>query len=145
MSKTIKEIAQDCGVSEQSIRKWCAKHEVSQVAKQWKPNENEISAIYRHYGKEVSQVAKPTKPSCETNETLKTVPFEVYQELTKQLEIKDEQIRNLNKALLNAQEQGQAAQLLHAADRKEDLIPENQEQKIKYKSRWQRLKEAWKE
>lgn len=60
---TIKEIAEICGVSEQSIRKWCAKHEVSQVAKQWRPSEADVEAMFEHYGVEVSQVAKPTKPT----------------------------------------------------------------------------------
>jgi hypothetical protein len=188
---TIKEIAEICGVSEQSIRKWCAKHEVSQVAKQWKPSETDIESMFRHYGvevsqvakpakpakpgsfagcetnetdrnavsrhyeKEVSQVAKPTKPGgfagCETNETCakpasepgnapKSVPWEVYEDLRRQLEVKDGQIANLSAALVSAQETAKAAQALHAAEKAEAMAIESAEAK---KSRWQRLKEAW--
>lgn len=155
---TIKEIAEICGVSEQSIRKWCAKHEVSQVAKQWKPSETDIESMFRHYGVEVSQVAKPAKPAkpggfvgCETCETCakpalepgnapKSVPWEVYEDLRRQLEVKDGQIANLSAALVSAQETAKAAQALHAAEKAEAMAIESAEAK---KSRWQRLKEAW--
>ena len=42
---TIKELAETCGVSEQAIRKWCARN----------------------------QVAQPTETSCETSETMKEI------------------------------------------------------------------------
>lgn len=60
--------------------------------------------------------------------------------LTKQLEVKDEQIAALNAALVSAQDTAKAAQALHAADVAPSLALENQEQK---QSRWERLKAAW--
>ena len=188
---TIKEIAEICGVSEQSIRKWCAKHEVSQVAKQWRPSEADVEAMFEHYGVEASQVAKPTKPTkpggfagcetnetdrnavsryyekevsqvakptkpggfagCETNETCakpasepgnapKSVPWEVYEDLRRQLEVKDGQIADLSAALVAAQETAKAAQALHAADKAEAMAIEPAGEK---KGLWRRLKEAW--
>lgn len=59
----------------------------------------------------------------------------VIEVLREQLLAKDEQIASMSaqlttttKALLLAQEQIGAAQLLHAADRKDDLLPKPQEQ-----------------
>ena len=59
--------------------------------------------------------------------------------LIKQLEVKDKQIETLSTALVSAQETAKAAQALHAAD-KQTLALESVEQK---KSRWERLKDAW--
>lgn len=59
--------------------------------------------------------------------------------LTKQLEVKDEQIAALNTALVSAQDTAKAAQALHAAD-VAPLALESQEQK---QGRWERLKAAW--
>lgn len=63
----------------------------------------------------------------------------VVDNLTNQLVTKDNQIEALNQALLNAQESIQAAQALHAVDRKEDFILESQEQKKSRKSWWRKL------
>ena len=59
--------------------------------------------------------------------------------LIKQLDVKDQQIESLSSALVSAQETAKAAQALHAAD-KQTLALESVEQK---KSRWARLKDAW--
>lgn len=67
--------------------------------------------------------------------------------LTDQLSVKDKQISDLSSALLVAQEANKAlsanAALHTAADKREDLAIESAEQKEERKSRWQRLKEAW--
>lgn len=68
--------------------------------------------------------------------------------LERQLAAKDEQIADYSarladatQALRDAQESVKAAQTLHAIDRKEDVLAiESAEQK---KSRWERLKAAW--
>ena len=60
--------------------------------------------------------------------------------LEKQLAEKDRQIDRLLDALVVSQEQTKAAQALNAADKKEVKALESSEQK---KTRWQRLKEAW--
>lgn len=57
----------------------------------------------------------------------------------KQLDVKDKQIEALSNALVSAQETAKAAQVLHAAD-KPELALESVEQK---KSRWARLRDAW--
>lgn len=57
--------------------------------------------------------------------------------LTKQLDVKDEQIAALNRSLEAAHETAKAAQVLHAQERK---ALESAEQK---KSRWHRLVDAW--
>ena len=84
---TIKELAETCGVSEQAIRKWCARNQVAKdVAQRYIIDKATETAILRHYGKdEGNQVAQPTETSCETNETMK----EIIEMLRKELEAKD--------------------------------------------------------
>ena len=123
---TIKELAETCGVSEQAIRKWCARNQVAKdVAQRYIIDKTTETAILQHYGKDTrNQVAQPTETSCETNETMK----EIIEMLRKELEAKDKQIESLQHsldrttaALVSAQESIKAAQLLQA----------NSEQKLK--------------
>ena len=123
---TIKELAETCGVSEQAIRKWCARNQVAKdVAQRYIIDKTTETAILQHYGKDTrNQVAQPTETSCETSETMK----EIIEMLRKELEAKDKQIESLQHsldrttaALVSAQESIKAAQLLQA----------NREQKLK--------------
>lgn len=123
---TIKELAETCGVSEQAIRKWCARNQVAKdVAQRYIIDKTTETAILQHYGKDTrNQVAQPTETSCETSETMK----EIIEMLRKELEAKDKQIESLQHsldrttaALVSAQENIKAAQLLQA----------NSEQKLK--------------
>lgn len=123
---TIKELAETCGVSEQAIRKWCARNQVAKdVAQRYIIDKTTETAILQHYGKDTrNQVAQPTETSCETSETMK----EIIEMLRKELEAKDKQIESLQHsldrttaALVSAQEIIKAAQLLQA----------NSEQKLK--------------
>lgn len=123
---TIKELAETCGVSEQAIRKWCARNQVAKdVAQRYIIEKTTETAILQHYGKDTrNQVAQPTETSCETSETMK----EIIEMLRKELEAKDKQIESLQHsldrttaALVSAQESIKAAQLLQA----------NSEQKLK--------------
>ena len=123
---TIKELAETCGVSEQAIRKWCARNQVAKdVAQRYIIDKTTETAILQHYGKDTrNQVAQPTETSCETSETMK----EIIEMLRKDLEAKDKQIESLQHsldrttaALVSAQESIKAAQLLQA----------NSEQKLK--------------
>ena len=59
--------------------------------------------------------------------------------LIRQLDVKDQQIRDLSSALVAAQETVKRAQYLHASDKSERAL-ESAEQK---KSRWARLVDAW--
>ena len=123
---TIKELAETCGVSEQAIRKWCARNQVAKdVAQRYIIDKTTETAILQHYGKDTrNKVAQPTETSCETSETMK----EIIEMLRKELEAKDKQIESLQHsldrttaALVSAQESIKAAQLLQA----------NSEQKLK--------------
>lgn len=67
--------------------------------------------------------------------------FEKTLELLRdQLALKDAQIAAANAQLTSTTEALKAAQTLHAIDRKEDVLALGPEQK---KSRWTRLREAW--
>lgn len=161
MTPKIKDIAAECGVSEQAIRAWCRRNQVAKDAKHsFAIDETTLSAIYLYYhAKPRNQVAQRAKPSCATGETScessfgaeigPSVPWEVYEDLRGQLAVKDDQIRALSDALASAQGQVGAAQLLHAADRKGDLLPlsgateASGDPAAPRKTRWQRLKEAW--
>ena len=124
MAASIKEIAVDCGVSEQAVRAWCRRNHVAKDAKSsFAIDETTKTLIYQHYGAiERKQVSQHAKPSCETSET--TLIAMLQSELehkNQQLEVKDEQIRELNArlaesnaALVAAQQTAQAAQALHA-------------------------------
>ena len=141
MAKTIKEIAEECGVSEQAVRGWCRRNQVAKDAKgSFAISESQKSAIYRYYlGVERNQVAKDAKASCETCETSEATLISMLQKeldrkdaqlsvKDKQLSVKDEQIRELNArlaecsvALLAAQETARAAQALHAGTIQQQL------------------------
>ena len=124
MAASIKEIAVDCGVSEQAVRAWCRRNHVAKDAKaSFAIDETTKTLIYQHYGAiERKQVSQHAKPSCETSGT--TLIAMLQSELehkNQQLEVKDEQIRELNArlaesnaALVAAQQTAQAAQALHA-------------------------------
>nr|WP_270385939.1 MULTISPECIES: hypothetical protein [unclassified Butyricicoccus] len=131
MAKTIKEIAAECGVSEQAVRGWCRRNHVAKDAKgSFALSESQKSSIYLHYlGVERNEVSQPAKASCETCETSETVLISMLQKeldrketqlsvKDKQLAVKDEQIRELNArlaecstALLAVQETARAALL----------------------------------
>ena len=50
MAKTIKEIAAECGVSEQAVRGWCRRNHVAKDAKgSFALSESKKSSIYLHY------------------------------------------------------------------------------------------------
>lgn len=50
MAKTIKEIAAECGVSEQAVRGWCRRNHVAKDAKgSFALSESQKSSIYLHY------------------------------------------------------------------------------------------------
>lgn len=134
---TVKEIAEDCGVSEQAIRAWCRRNHVAKDAKaSFAIDETIKSLIYKHYRaiprNEVSQHAKASCETCETSET--TLLAMLKRELehkNRQLEVKDEQIKELNArlaecsaALVAAQQTAAAAQALHAGTIQQQILSE---------------------
>lgn len=143
---TIKELAETCVVSEQAIRKWCARNQVAKdVAQRYIIDKTTETAILQHYGKDTrNQVAQPTETSCETSETMK----EIIEMLRKELEAKDKQIESLQHsldrttaALVSAQESIKAAQLLQAnSEQKLKMIekPAEEAERPRRKHWWQR-------
>lgn len=112
MAKTIRELAEICGVSEQAIRKWCARNRVKKdVSQHYMITTQTESAILRYYRE------KHSATSCEPG----TATEALIEMLKKELEEKDRQITSLQTALENvteslksAQESIKAAQLLQA-------------------------------
>lgn len=149
--KTIKQIADECGVSEQAVRAWCRRNHVAKDAKgSFAISESQKTAIYQHYlGVERNHVAKDAKASCETSET--TLIAMLQGELdrkSEQLAVKDKQIEDLNArlaevsaALVTAQQTAQAAQALHAGTIQQQLIegatdPAPEQSQESEKKRW---------
>ena len=137
MAVTIKEIASECGVSEQAVRAWCRRNHVAKDAKgSFAISETIKTAIYQHYraieGKEVSHHAKASCETCETSETVLISMLQKELDLkNKQLAVKDKQIEELNArlaessaALVAAQQTAQAAQALHAGTIQQQLAGE---------------------
>lgn len=141
MSKTIKEIAEECGVSEQAIRAWCRRNYVAKDAKgSFVLNDTLKEDIYAHYhviqnniNRNENDVAKDAKASCETSETVLIAMLQKELDLKNgQLAAKDHQIEELNarlaestEALLVAQQTVQAAQALHAGTIQKQLQSTN--------------------
>lgn len=73
---------------------------------------------------------------CDTREDAASGMDAALGVLTEQLRVKDEQIAALNRALDAAHETAKAAQVLHAQERKAL-------ESVEQKSRWERLREAW--
>ncbi|MCD7811004.1 MAG: hypothetical protein LUG91_04005 [Ruminococcus sp.] len=166
MAEKLKEIAMECGVSEQAIRGWCRRNHVAKDAKgSFAISESVKTQIYRHYGHEernyVAKDAKANSETCESNETALIAMLQRELEVkNQQLTIKDKQIEELNarlaeisNALVLSQQTAQAEQLLHAGtmqklssveteqnQQQTDTDVESQtEMSSKHKSLWKRL------
>jgi DNA-binding transcriptional MerR regulator len=126
MSRTIKELSEVCKVSEQALRAWCRKNNVPKDAKGkgFAINETTEMAILQHYGAVDTKDTKAKERKHESNsETL--IMLEILQKeldfCKEQLEVKDNQIATLQKALegttealSSAQESLKASQFLQA-------------------------------
>ena len=129
---TIKEIAAECGVSEQAVRAWCRRNDVAKDAKgSFAISESQKTALYQHYlGIGRNDVAKVAKASCETSESsLIAILQTELDRKSEQLAVKDRQIEELNarlaeisSALVAAQQTAAAAQALHAGTIQQQLI-----------------------
>lgn len=124
--ETIKEIAVACGVSEQSIRKWCKRNQVAkqrnQVSKEsYVIDESTKQAILQYYHADaINGASKPSceikQPNCETEKPRDiaiNALTEQLKEKDKQLAEKDKQLEALNQqlaALTNALASAQEAQ-----------------------------------
>ena len=129
---TIKQIADELGVSKEAVRKrlpsipptslTTGKRNAIMVDEMGKLL---LQALVSGNGE--SQLPTDNRTDYQPNrqpEAVKTVPWEVYEDLRKQLEVKDEQIKSLSDALLAAQQSAQAAQALHAGTMQTKLLDE---------------------
>lgn len=129
---TIKQIADELGVSKEAVRKrlpsipptslTTGKRNAIMVDETGKLL---LQALVSGNGESQLPTDNRTdyQPDCQP-EAVKTVPWEVYEDLRKQLEVKDEQIKSLSDALLAAQQSAQAAQALHAGTMQTKLLDE---------------------
>ena len=129
---TIKQIADELGVSKEAIRKrlpsipptslTTGKRNAIMIDETGKLL---LQALVSGSGESRLPTDNRTdyQPDCQP-EAVKTVPWEVYEDLRKQLEVKDEQIKSLSDALLAAQQSAQAAQALHAGTMQTKLLDE---------------------
>ena len=163
---SVRELATECGVSVQAIRKWCAKNNVERNAQGGYVITDEVRFLaVKHYkerkdGKKVSEKASK-QVSPQVDALLRQLEAKDAQLAAKdeQIAAKDEQIGKLTDALTSLTEQNgklldtnkalSAATAIHtAADKKEALLvaePEYEapQQPQKKPSRWQRLLAAW--
>ena len=126
---SIKSLAAELGVSEQAIRAWCVRNKVAKDAKnRWVINNATEEAIRKHYRNRVAQDEQETQhhsQACASDNN------ELVEELRKQIEFLRDQNAELLKSL-------QAEQALRAQE-----VGKMLETSTAKRSRWQRLKEAW--
>ena len=170
---SVRELATECGVSVQAIRKWCAKNGVERNAQRGYVITDDVRFLaVKHYkerkdGKKVSEkVSKQVSPQVdallrqlEAKDAQLSAKDEQIAAKDAQIAAKDEQIGKLTDTVISLTEQNgklldtnkalSAANAIHtAADKKEALLvaePEYEEpqQPQKKPSRWQRLLAAW--
>ncbi len=133
MAESIKEIAAECGVSEQAIRGWCRRNQVAKDERKGYILDDGVKAsIYKHYKLCGAKDAAKAKGKHESNVSQENGTVELIrvqlQILQNELEIKNKQIQkqaetieHLSAALEVAQHTAQAAQALHAGTIKQQL------------------------
>lgn len=163
-----KELADICGVSVTAIDKKLRKsgmiEECPKVANKLQIPWDVAATVATDYSvvlqpqqpqvAEVAEVAETSATAATTEEgsergesrTVEALIREL-EILHKQLEVKDRQIADLSAALVASQESNKAlsanAAMHTAADKRDELALETAEQNQERKTRWQRLKEAW--
>jgi hypothetical protein len=132
--KTVKQIADDLGVSKQRVDrlfKQCGINAVCQDGQRRLYSPESVAFAASHFTQTASRCGSQTASS-----TLETALFDA---VLKQLETKDRQIEALTAAL-------HAEQQLHADTKK--MLPlsnANETERSTPMSRWQRLRRAWKD
>lgn len=144
MAKTIKEIADELGVDKQKVYRFIKKNHINEVHHEAlqkngvKQYDEAAETLIKQglFGESVSSEALHEVLQNHINEAVfDTVSEAVIDMLRKELEIKNEQIRELNArlaesnaALVAAQQTAQAAQALHAGTIQQQLTAESAEQ-----------------
>jgi orotate phosphoribosyltransferase-like protein len=139
MAKTIKQIADEIGVSKTAVRKQIANHGLQSSLRkngnQFAIDEKQEALILKAFlGKSQTESANHAETKSETSLQLVSV-LEIFQ---KELEIKNKQISELNArlaeisaALVTAQQTARDAQALHAGMIQQRLtLPEKTERKL---------------
>ena len=138
MPKTIKEIAAELGVEKQKVYRYIKQHRISEVHHEALHEAHQRSGM-KYYDEAAETLIKQgfssqTASSEAHHEVLQNCINEAVNEavidmLRQELEIKNEQIRELNarlaevsSALVTAQQTAQAAQALHAGTIRQQLI-----------------------
>lgn len=130
---TVKEAAEKCGVTPQGVNKYLR---TSGLREQCKQDGNRFlipetvqKLLETHFDKtpEKTETVSETNGNPETKTETVSVPWEVYEDLRKQLDIKDKQIADLSTALVAAQQSLQAAQMLHGSEKAEKLMESGEE------------------
>ena len=129
--KTIREIAEICGVSEQAVRAWCRKHQIAKDAKgSFAINETIEYRIYRHYKVDVAKdVAQSTKADDAVNQAIIDL-------LRKELDHKNKQIDELSKRLMECQKLLDQEQQLRMVTEQKIQLLEQKEETIEDKQVW---------
>lgn len=132
MARTIKQISEICGVSEQAIRGWCKRNNVPKDAKgkQYVISESVECDILGHYGGLDGKVSQEERKVAKGD----FVSYKLVEMLEKELKSKNEQIhilqeslKNTTEALKTSQESLKASQLLQANTEQRLLSLESQE------------------
>ena len=121
--KTIKQISDELGVPKQTIEKRIARN--ADIQAHITKNDKGIKIVNADGERLIKAAYEATDTPIDKGIDTGTDGVNAaIAALTKQLEVKDTQIAALNEALLNAQREAHAAQILHAAD-KPKLLPDN--------------------
>lgn len=152
MSKTIKEIADELGVSKTAVRKKIAnlglQSGLRKNGNQFAIDERQETLIKQAFlEKSQTEIENQTQTKSQTENhevsDLVCVLQATIDTLQGQLEVKDRQIEKLTEALIAAQQTAAAAQALHAGTIQQQLVTgdaraDQQEQGSKLSKRWWR-------
>ena len=129
MSKTIKQIADEIGVSKTAVRKQIEnlglRSSLRRNGNQFAIYENEEKLILQAFSEKTQTKRKPNrKPQTANHKVsdLVSVLQSTIDTLQGQLAIKDKQIEDLSEALKSAQQTAAAAQALHAGTMQQQLL-----------------------
>lgn len=131
----VKDIAEECGVTPQGVNKYLRSSGLQEQCvkdgNRFLIPRNVRELLKTHFlGKETNSETKKLKTETQKPETETVsdttrgppIPWEVYEDLRRQLEVKDGQIADLSRALVASQESLKAAQILHGAEKREALL-----------------------
>ncbi|MBQ6390700.1 MAG: DUF5320 domain-containing protein [Eggerthellaceae bacterium] len=101
----VSEIASKCGVSEQSIRAYYQREQVTKIGGRWQPTDEELDTLFPYYG--VTQFAQENASEnneMQGNESLLAMLENQLDILKEQLKAKDSQIGELQNTISKQQE-----------------------------------------